>query len=37
MEGEWSNGMLHGKGTIKYYDLQSNSWKIGYEGDFKHG
>ena len=37
MEGEWSNGMLHGKGSIKYFDTQANVWKIGYEGDFKHG
>jgi len=37
MQGEWSNGMLHGKGMIKHYDDRKGDWVITYEGDFKNG
>jgi hypothetical protein len=37
MEGQWSNGMLHGKGCIKNYDLHRQQWIKNYEGDFKDG
>lgn len=29
--------MLHGKGTIKYYNLPKQKWLIGFEGTFKNG
>ena len=33
----WSNGVLHGKGSIKNYSKSSEKWIVSYEGEFKEG
>jgi len=30
MQGEWRNGMLHGAGIIKSYDLGEQMWNINF-------
>jgi hypothetical protein len=30
MEGEWANGLLDGKGIVKYYDLATDQWTIHF-------
>ncbi len=37
MQGTWNNGLLNGKGTIRYYDLLKQKWLNGFEGTFKNG
>ena len=37
MEGQWNNGVLHGKGFIKNYQKQAGKWVVSYEGEFKNG
>ena len=37
MEGEWANGVMHGKGCIKNYDKIKAEWTVSYDGDFKNG
>lgn len=32
MQGEWNNGLLHGRAIIKHYDLKKQQWNTTFDG-----